>query len=275
MPSSGNDEVTSTAEPWSKQAPYLENLFANAQGLYENTAGWPQMYPGTQIAPFNPSEMAALQGQADTAYGPANHLAAQAANAQTFMLGPHLNPESNPHLVGAVRGAMRPVQEKLMRDILPGIRSGASQAGQYGGSRQGIAEGLAISDATRQMVDRSAGMYSDAYQQGLDVMARAQTLTPQVMDTMFKPSQMLGNVGSAYRLMDQAFLDNYVNEWYRQQAQPWDMLAQYQNAIAGNYGGTTTQEQPGGGSNALNVLGTLASVLSIPTTGNILGAFLT
>jgi len=112
------------------------------------------------------------------------------------------------------------------------------------------------------MADTTSQMYSDAYSQGLDAMVRAQTMTPNVMQTLFTPSQMLGNVGSAYRLMDQAFIDSYVKDWYRTQTQPWDMLAQYQNAIAGNYGGTTTQEQPGSGaSGLLNTVGSLAAIL--------------
>lgn len=269
----GSSDSTSTtsSEPWVGQQPYLTDLFSNAGNLYHDVANWPGFYPGTTAAPFTPAELSALQKQADVAVGPASYMTAQGANAQNFLLGPALMPQSNPAIQQAALGALTPLEWQLTQKDLPAIRSGAVEAGQYGGSRQGIAEANAIRDTLRTGADTVANIFNNAYNTGLTAMVGAQRLTPDVVSSMFMPAQMLGNVGSAQRLMDQSFYDQYVNRWNYNQNLPWEMLFNYRNAISGQPGGTTTTESSTDQSaSPLNILGSVGQLLMM---GKIAGLF--
>lgn len=55
MGGSKDQKSTTKTEPWSGQQPYLKDLFAQAQGLYNQ--GPQQYYPGQTVAPFSPQTM--------------------------------------------------------------------------------------------------------------------------------------------------------------------------------------------------------------------------
>lgn len=267
--SSGGGSTTTKSEPWSGQQPYLTDIFNNASNLYHDQSTWPGYYPGTTVAPFNPMELSSIQQQANVAYGPASNMVAQGANAQNFLLGPSLYPQSNPALQQHAFGAAMPDIWGLTTKALPNVRSGAVQAGQYGGSRQGLAEANAIRDTMRTIGDESANIYNNAYNTGLQGMVQAQARTPDVLASMFIPSQMMANAGSAMRGMDQSFYDQYYNRWNYNEWLPYDMLGTFQNLVAGNYGGTS-QSSGGQGTNPLQILGTIGQ---LGLLGKALGLF--
>lgn len=108
---------------WPGQAPYLENLYQQAQAFLPQA-----MQQGSQLF--------------EQGMGVLNTL---------------FQPQQNPYL-GVYANE---VQNNLQRNILPAIANAGVQANQLGGSRQGIAQGLAASEANQQITDMAARLYSD------------------------------------------------------------------------------------------------------------------
>ena len=57
--SSGTESVTQKQEPWSAAQPYLQNIFGQAQSLYNQGS---EYFPGSTVVPFHGDTEAGLQG---------------------------------------------------------------------------------------------------------------------------------------------------------------------------------------------------------------------
>lgn len=113
---------TDPASVWGGQAPYLQDLYGQAQQQFGNV------------------NTAGAQGIYDQATAGFNQL---------------MNPGINPQL----EAYQRQVQQNMERNILPTIQGQAGMYGQMGGSRQGVAQGLAMGDANQQITDMAANLY--------------------------------------------------------------------------------------------------------------------
>jgi hypothetical protein len=67
MGSSGSQTTTTNSEPWSGQQPYLQNIFSEAQRLYNQ--GPQEYYPGQTVAPFSPQTMMGMDLMTQRALG--------------------------------------------------------------------------------------------------------------------------------------------------------------------------------------------------------------
>lgn len=244
----GDTTTVQQADPWEGQMPYLERMFQEAERLYNEKT--PQLYPAATLAPINSDQIAARQMVRDAATGSMTSLGNKAASANQFLLGDVLKASSNPYLADYAEGAVRPIYNNLTRNVLPSINAGAIAAGQGGGSsRRGIAEGIAMSDANQQALDVTSKIYSDAYGQGLDAMAKGIAFAPQTGQNLLAPGSAVGAVGDSMQSANQAQIDAAIREWEARQRLPWDTLGAYQSLIQGSYGGTgsstMTSQQPG------------------------------
>jgi len=80
MGSKSDKTTTQESSPWEGQQPFLEDLFAQAQGLYQ---GGPQQYfPGQTVAPFSPQTMQGMDLMTQRALG---------GSAQQDQLGQYLS----------------------------------------------------------------------------------------------------------------------------------------------------------------------------------------
>lgn len=202
--SSGPEETTTrtTTELSPEQRALIEPVIPVAEQYLSAPAKLPDY---SQIAPFNPTQLAAQAGLLGATI-PQGQLAGQAAGATEFLLDDVLDPSSNESLQGYIEASTRPITEELMRTILPGIRNEAVDTGQYGGSRQGIAEGLAIQGATNAIADTTATIGSEAYGQGLDALTKGLALVPTTQAAQSAPAVTQGAVGDIRRAMQQEVL---------------------------------------------------------------------
>lgn len=259
----GGGTQTSTtvqsADPWGAQQPYLTDIFSQANNLYYNNS--PAYYPGQEVAPQSAATQAAQQlalNAAAPSQGLANIGAGVAGNVAAA--GDITN---NPALNAAAMGAIRPVVQQLQEQVLPQIGSAAIAGGAYGGARQGILESNVVRDATQAMIDRTAQLYSDAYGQGLDAQNNLLLGLPGTVNLQQVPSQLYGAVGGFEDQYQQALINSDINQFNYNQQLPATNLAQYQNFIQGNYGGTgtATSTGPDNSPSTFNqILGTAASV---------------
>lgn len=191
----GGSTTTQTVQELSPEQQELLNLvIPAARDISENT---PQLFPESQIAGFNPLQVAGQEAAVSAAGSQIAPLAETAISGtqalqgfglpvgiggatsaigelgdaggfSNFLLsGQALSPETNPFLAATAEAAIRPLEQSLLQNILPNIRGGAIDAGQFGGSRQGIAEGLAIQEFLGQAGDVSSRIFSQGYTDAL------------------------------------------------------------------------------------------------------------
>lgn len=92
---SGTTTTVQQSDPWAPQQPYLENIFSEAQRLYQGPG--PQYFPGTTTAPENWMHTAGIFGLADTvAHDPFPY--ATAKSTHDLLSGNYLN--ANPAMAG-------------------------------------------------------------------------------------------------------------------------------------------------------------------------------
>lgn len=232
----------SETSPWGPQIPYLTSGFSRADNLYNQGVN-PSVNAGYGL----------LEGVAGN-YDPSGYLNAanqglqgagsnlgMGTNALNTMLDPNqmLNPDSNPYLGRYADAMARPIMQNLTERILPAIRGDAISSGGYGGSRQGIAEGIAGRGAAEAIGDRTAGLYSNAYGQGLSAMQGAAGMLPGYAQANLGIAEAAPRLGNAAFNLQRLPADAMIESGMGQTMMPWQLLQNYMQSIRGNYGGTT------------------------------------
>lgn len=249
----GSSTTVQKIEPWKGQEPYLKNVYEEAQNQYQNTSAWPDYYPGSQVAPFSPNQLAAQQGVLNVSQALQPSIQ-QGFDALSFALQAP-NVAANPLTPGMIQNVVSPTVQTLTEQVLPNIRSGALEANQYGGSRQGIAEGIAMREGAQEISQNISELLGQMYSQGLDAQGRALALQPQILSNAVLPAQLTATVGDQQQAMQQALIQEAVNQWNYSQSLPSAMLNQYSNLIGGGTfgGGSATSTFSGGaGSGVIN-----------------------
>lgn len=239
--------------------------------------------PQTTLAGFNPNEITAQNLALNSAAGPMQALANQAATSNRFLMSPDmLSPDSNPYLAAQGDAITRNMTNNLQESILPGLRAGATMTGGMysgGSSRAGIAEGLAVGRTNQALGDALASLYGNAYNTGLQTMTSAIGQNPAVMKGLLYPATVYSGVGAQQRAMEQGQMDTAAqNQWAAQmlpllQAQ---QIYGLMNSLPGGTGvSTVTGAQPGTNT-GLGLLGGAATGASIgsviPGVGTGIGA---
>lgn len=244
--------TTSSSEPWRAVQPYLKDLFAKGQTAQEQMSQ--AQMPNQLSAGFTDAQKLAQKNalsMADTLGGEVQN-STRALNAGLDAA----NLENNPYFAKAIQAAINPVVQNFERSVIPGQELNAIMNSGYSSSRHGIAEGIARSDLNRQLLDTTAKMSSDAYNQGQDTSMRALALSPQIYQNMLLPSAVQENVGAQQQAMEQQFLTDALTKWNFDRSKNMDSLQQYANLLQGNFGGTSetnstqksTQKSDGGSS---------------------------
>lgn len=236
----------SETSPWEPQIPYITSGFARADQLFNKginpsvNAGYGLLEGVAQN--YDPSGYLSTASQGLQAAG--NNLG-MGNSALSTMLDPNqmLNPDSNPYLGRYADAMARPIMQNLTESILPAIRSDAIGSGGYGGSRQGIAEGIAARGAAQAIGDRTAGLYSNAYGQGLNAMQGAAGMLPGYAQANLGIAEASPRLGNASFNLQRLPADAMVESGIGQTTMPWQLLQNYMGAIRGNYGGTTNAKE--------------------------------
>lgn len=256
-----NPVQSTTFKPSKEQAELLKLAMP---GFRSYAANPPVRYGGSQVAPFNASQLMGQEmvlNSVPSMQGVAN----QAGAANEFLLGDVLNPASNPHLQAYMDAAVRPINETLTRTALPAIRSGAEGTGNYGSSRQGVAEGIAIGDASRAVGDTSAKVANQGYLSGLEAMLKGLALAPTTQQIQAAPGVTTSGVGDVQQAREQAVLNEQVQGHYYDQLQDFMVSRDLASVLTGLPGGTNVSTanspQPSGLAQAIGGASTAASIL--------------
>jgi len=225
------DTETVNQDPWDVAIPYMQGGFEESAKLYNQHT--PQWYSGQTQAGFSPDQLTAQQGIRDFATQGAPSIMNPAMSAYQQGTNPNmLNVANNPYVNNMAQAAA----DRAMGSLTPqmaNIRQGAIMSGGYGGGRQGIAEGNALAGAADAANQAAAGIYSDAYGQGLGHQANTLGMTSGLMGAGFQPYGALGSSGGQQQGREQALIQDAMAQQQFQQNLPYDKLAKYQAGITG------------------------------------------
>lgn len=230
----GSDTVTTVNQPWDRQAPYLTFGFNRAQNLY-NTGG-PEYYKGQNYVGMSNRTDHAL----DDMWYRANKGSPVMDRADTLatrtMRGDFLRPESNPYLGKYFQSAVD--------QALPGVNATFSAAGRTGADAQSQAIGDTMGRISR---DIYGGAYENERGRQMAAMGMAPTLANQ--DYVDLNAALQASQGAERYTAEK--LRGDMERFNFNENRPFDNLERYMRAIQGNYGGTSTQNQPTAGGNPL------------------------
>ena len=261
---SNTNTVTKDAEPWAGQAPYLKDLYSQAQNQFNQ--GPAQFYPDQTYANVNDLSLQAEQMLQNNALGQQSTL----ANSLTPAFeGSLMNPSdifSDPMFQQSLTAGLRPIQQG-METGLQQARRGATEAGQLGGSRQGILESEVIKDYLTKSNDVAAQMYGDIYGDLSKTRTAALGLTPTILSAYNTPAQTLGAVGGLQQGRDQQAINEAMQRFNFGQQAPGQGLNAYGNIVAGSIlPPSVTSSSEGGG------VSDLAATTGGAATGAALGS---
>ena len=261
--SKADETSTVNADPWDVASPYMEGGFKEAQKLYNNYS--PEYYSGQTQAGFSPDQQTAQQGIRDFATQGAPKIMNPAMQAyQQGTSSNMLDVANNPYVNNMAQAAADRAMGGLTGEMA-NIRGGAIMSGGYGGGRQGIAEGNALAGAADSANQAAAGIYGDAYSQGLGHQANTLGMTGGLMNAGFSPYQQLNASGGQQQGREQALIQDAMSQQQFEQNQPYDKLAKFQAGITGfsplvGNAGQSVSTTPG--ASLMSNMGGLASMYS-------------
>lgn len=261
--SAGTNKTVATTNPPAFQQPYIDTLLSQSKQLYDSSG--PAYYPGQTVANFAPAT--------DTAHGFLTDKAVEAARLNDNSIQPAIQTglnsfdvANNPAVKGMVDASTRPIIQQLNEQALPNIRSGSVASGTLGGSRQGLAEGQAVERTARAAMDTSAGIYGNAYGQGLNTLSATLGQLPALESSAYQPGQILSAVGDQQRQLDQEKINAEIAKWTYNQQLPYTKLTEYGNTVSKPFGGTATSDVTATGDSTSQTLGAILSGLGIGTS---------
>lgn len=224
--SRGTTTTIQQSDPWSKQQPYLEEIFGEAQRLYRMPG--PSYYPGQSIAGFSPETELALNARAARAM--AGSPLQQVAGQQVLnTLGGHYLSAGNPYFAGMVG--------RIADEVRPRLDSQFAASGRY-------ASGAHQEAAARALADATASLAYQNYADERGAMQQAMNLAPQLAQLDYADFDQLAAVGQSREQMQQALINDQIARYNFAQQLPYNKLAQYMGLLQGNYGGTATTTTP-------------------------------
>ena len=242
----GTTTTIQKADPWSGVQPHLLFAFNEARRLYESDT--PQYFPGQTYAPEHPLEQLGRSMALNQAMTTLPSLAAQQQGALSFSLGPVLSPSSNPFLQQYAGGLASDIFRAYQEQVKPSLDAQAIARGAYGGYRDDAARAMMLERVADRASRAVQGLYSQAYGQGLETMARGMALAPQVMQSALMPAGIVSGAGEAERAWQQRAIDEAMARWEFEQNKPYMKLGNLMQVL--NYGSpygvrTATQTMPG------------------------------
>ena len=231
---------TMKSEPWEGQAPYLRDLYSQAQALPIQ-----QFYPNQTYASPSDLTFQAEQLAQQSALGPQSTIAGSIVPSIQEQLMSPAQRFNDPLLQQSLRAGLRPMEESASR-LLQQARRGATKAGQLGGTRQGILESEVIKDLLTKQSDVASRLYGDVYGQTLAAQGRGLGLVPTAMQSIMSPSASLSNIAAAQTARAQQPITEAMQRFAFEQAAPGQALSQYANIAGGTIiPGTQTTTGPG------------------------------
>ena len=264
----GSTTTVQKADPWAGQQPYLQDIFQQAQQLYNAGGMAPNYYPGQTVAGQSDWTKQALQMQADRAQS-GSPLITNASNAmnnittgqalagnQGLNTLNQLSQEDNPYVDELYSRANSHVQSNLDGNF--------NRAGRYGSGAHEAAAADAANNLAAQMYSSLWDKRADAaqsagqlYNTGIGQQVVAGQTGQQLANQAYTDAEALSQAGGMMDDYNQQLINAAIDKYNYNQQKALLALQNYNNLIQGSYGGTTTTtgQQSSSGSTLGNVAG--------------------
>lgn len=243
----GTTTTTQKSDPWSGQQPYLQQVFAQAQNLYNNPSDYPQYYPNSTVAGFNPQESGAISNLGDIAQNGTN-ASNSAGNALTaFNSGDFLS-AGNPYF--------KQMADSIKANVMPGLQSQFTQGNAMNSPAAAYATSEGLGSAIAPIAYQN---YSDQ----LKNMLTSASLSPAQQQSQIDAQKTSLAAGQTQQQQSQQELNDQVSRYTYGQQLPYEMLNQFNNSIQGNYGGSSTLTQPYSNNNTQNIISGLGTAATL------------
>lgn len=264
----GSTTTVQKADPWAGQQPYLQDIFQQAQQLYNSGGMAPNYYPGQTVADQSQWTQNALQMQADRAQN-GSPLIDNASNAMNnITTGQALQNNQGLNVLNQLSQEDNPYVDELYNransQAQSAINGNFSSAGRYGSGAHAAASADAANNLANEMYSSLWDKRADAaqaagqlYNTGIGQQVVAGQAGQQLANQAYTDAAALGQAGAAMDDYNQQKINADIDRYNYNQQQALLALQNYNNLIQGSYGGTTTTtgQQNSGGSTFGNVLG--------------------
>lgn len=264
----GSTTTVQKADPWAGQQPYLQDIFQQAQQLYNSGGMAPNYYPGQTVADQSQWTQNALQMQADRAQN-GSPLIDNASNAMNnITTGQALQNNQGLNVLNQLSQEDNPYVDELYNransQAQSAINGNFSSAGRYGSGAHAAASADAANNLANEMYSSLWDKRADAaqaagqlYNTGIGQQVVAGQAGQQLANQAYTDAAALGQAGAAMDDYNQQKINADIDRYNYNQQQALLALQNYNNLIQGSYGGTTTTtgQQSTGGSTFGNVLG--------------------
>ncbi len=231
---------------WGGQSPALQDLYANAQDLFnQSNASMQGLRPeATQnmqdtYNQVNPAYQEQLQGGAYRDMGLQNQLMNSLSQS---MSQPSATSEINAMIMGgegnnyadAMKQSYISDANRAQEQMLANMDARAAASGMSGGSRHGIATGLGMESINDQLQKNLAQTGYSTFDQDLNrKLAIAQQADQGNLARQQMMSQMIGQQNQAQQSAIEGGqnMQNINMGQYAPQMMPWDAMAEYSNVI--------------------------------------------
>jgi hypothetical protein len=236
--------------PWTGVSPYLEEGFSEARRLYGQ--GGPRGYGQSTVAGFSDQTNQGLQNRQNLSSAGTPNIGIGQNLLGNTLSGDYLN--NNPYLDQMYNQAASNVTRNYQEAVAPSIGANAEAQGRYG---SGLYQNM-MANSQRELGNSLGQLATNVYGQNYATeRGRQDSAMGKIPDmaglNYFDANQMLG-VGQMQDTQAQNQLSDQYNQYMFDQNRPGMNLSNYQNAITGNYGGTTMATQPEyGNSTAANI----------------------
>ena len=234
---SAGTNTVQKSDPWSGQQPFLANQYNAAQD-YLNSGG-AYYYPGKTVADQSQATQSAIGQMAN--YGNSQpYQTGQAAAGQGLAQlqatagGAYLNGDQNPQFQNMVNQNIAAAR--------PSVDSAFASTGRLGSG----AHAAAFSDAAlRQANSLGYQNYNTERQNQLNAAGNLGQQGANYAQLGLVPTQLMGQAGAAQDAYQQTQINADKAAYDYNQNRPLTAAQNYSALIAGNYGGTTTNNATG------------------------------
>ena len=231
MASGQGSSSSSSTQPWKAQAPYLKEIYQQAQGLFNQ----PQyQYGPGRVAGMDPSLTSALN-QVDSIYGRGlpGVQQAQALNQQT-MRGDFLSPETNPYIQGTYDAAARNVTRSFQEAVMPSLNTRFAQGRtqqDVAGNAQTAAMGRAQSELGATLGDLASNIYGQNYAAERNRQMTGMQYAPTLAQSQYIGTNEVQSAAQVRQDFAQRALDDLIARFQFNQYAPAEKLAEYSGFI--------------------------------------------
>jgi hypothetical protein len=241
----GSRGTSRETNPYTGQITALNAQLAAAQNPTSRLVtgdALPDYYPGQAIATDSPETQLALQARAGRAITGSPLIGAAQNELTRTLSGDYLN--NNPYVDRMYNSAAKGVTNKYNEIVNPGIDSAFTRGGRFGSGAYASARNTADRTAASELGDLASNIYGTNYANERRLQNQGMLYAGELAGLDYADIDQLSSVGDYRTNLAQQQIDADRAKYEYNANKDETALQRYMQLIQGDYGGTTTQNNP-------------------------------